>query len=72
MVVLFIIISFFLGCAVSSYFGKRKGEKYYIFRTYRLYNEGKVDLMTVIIAGAVNTMLGAIILGLIVLKKIIS
>jgi hypothetical protein len=58
-----LIGSFFIGCAISSFFGRRKGESYYIFRTYQLYQEGKVDLMTVILAGFVNTILGGIIIG---------
>ncbi len=72
MIYLFLIISFVIGCAVSSFFGRRKNETYYFFRTYQLYKESKVDLFSVIIAGFINMILGAIILGLIGFKYFLN
>jgi hypothetical protein len=64
----FLLLAFAIGCAVSSFFGKRKNEQYYWFRTYQLYKEGRVDRMTVIIASFINTILGVIILAIIGFK----
>lgn len=70
-IVLFIIFSFIFGCAISSFFGRKKNEQYYFFRTYQLYKEGKVDLMTVIIASFINLVIGGIIVGVIALKSFV-
>jgi uncharacterized membrane protein required for colicin V production len=68
MIIFFLILSFVVGSAVSSFFNKRKGEKFFLFRTYQLYQTGKVELMSVIIAAFINMLLGMIILGLIGFK----
>lgn len=72
MILLLLIIALIIGCAISSFFGKRKDEKYYIFRTYQLYRENKVNLMTVIIAGFINLLIGSVIVGIIAFKYFIS
>ena len=60
-----IIISFFIGSILSSLFTKRRGEKFYVFRMYQLYQEGKTELIQVVISAVFNTILGGIIVALI-------
>lgn len=63
-----VLTSFIIGCFISSFFVKRRGEDYYFFRTYQLYKLGKVDRLTVIYAAIVNTSIGALIVIPIALK----
>lgn len=39
------------------------GEKYYLFRTYKLYKEGQVNRFTVVMGVFVNTLLGGVVVA---------
>ena len=68
MVLLLILLSFLLGCVISSAFINYKGNDRYFFRTYDLYKLGEVNFGTVILAAIFNTFLGAAVIIPLTLK----
>ena len=62
---LFIVCSFFVGTAISSFFLRFRHEEYYFWRTYELYKRGQVAIFGVLMSLIINTIIGLFVLGFI-------
>lgn len=66
--ILWILFSWLIGTPISSFFSKRRNEKFFFYRGYELYKSGQVDRLTLIMGSILNIIIGSIILVFIFLK----
>ena len=61
--ILWILFSWLIGTPISSFFNKRRNEKFFFYRGYELYKSGQVDRISLIAGSIFNIILGSIILA---------